>query len=100
MADLIYCAADWRFKENELRAVGERVIDTERLFNVRQGMKKHHDTLPKRYFDDPSVLKTAKGHHIDRKKFAGMLDKYYKLRGWDKSGMLSSKRVRELEAIA
>jgi aldehyde:ferredoxin oxidoreductase len=100
MSDLIYCASDWKFTEKQLQNVGKRVIDTERLFNVKQGLKKHHDTLPKRYFDDPSVFKAAKGHHIDRKKFAEMLDKYYKLRGWDKSGMLSKKRVAQLEAIA
>ena len=76
------------------------MIDTERLFNIKQGLKKHHDTLPKRYFDEPSTLKAAKGHHIDRKKFAEVLDKYYKLRGWDTHGMLSKKRVAELEAIA
>lgn len=100
MSDLIYCASDWKFTEKQLQNVGKRVIDTERLFNVKQGLKKQHDTLPKRYFDDPSVFKAAKGHHIDRKKFAEMLDKYYKLRGWDRNGMLSKKRVAQLEAIA
>jgi aldehyde:ferredoxin oxidoreductase len=100
MSDLIYCASDLKYTEEQLRDVGKRVIDTERLFNVKQGMTKEHDTLPKRYFDDPSLLKAAKGHHIDRTKFAEMLDKYYKLRGWDKNGMLSKKRVAELEAIA
>jgi hypothetical protein len=38
----------------------------------KQGMTQADDTLPRRYFDDPSVLRTAKGHHIDREKFAEM----------------------------
>jgi aldehyde:ferredoxin oxidoreductase len=99
MADLIYCASDWKYKESDLRNVGKRVIDIERLFNYAQGMTKKDDTLPKRNFDDPSELKAAKGHHVDRQEFAEALDKYYKLRGWDKDGKLKSSRIKELEAI-
>ena len=79
--------------------VGKRVIDTERMFNVREGVSRKHDTLPKRYFDDPAPLKTAKGHHIDREQFAAALSRYYKLRGWDSEGRVSKKRMKEIEAI-
>ena len=97
---LIYLTADWKISDKQLREVGPRVIDIERIFNMKQGMTKAHDTLPRRYFDDPAPLKTAKGHHIDRKEFAKVLDKYYKLHNWDSNGNLKPERVSELEAIA
>ncbi|UCH90066.1 MAG: aldehyde:ferredoxin oxidoreductase, partial [Thermoplasmata archaeon] len=99
MSELIYCASGWKYKENELREIGKRVIDIERLFNYKHGMTKKDDTLPKRYFDDPSPLKAAKGHHVDRKEFAKALDRYYKLRGWDNNGVVKGARVKQLEAI-
>jgi aldehyde:ferredoxin oxidoreductase len=100
MSELIYCASDWKISENELREMGKRVIDIERLFNYKHGMTKKDDSLPKRYFDDPSPLKVAKGHHVDRKEFAKALDRYYKLRGWDNKGVVKPSRVKQLEAIA
>lgn len=100
MAELIYCASGWRYSKADLEAVGRRVIDIERLFNVNHGLTKADDTLPKRYFDDPGKLKVAKGHHIDRGEFAKALNRYYKLRGWDNNGNVKNSRIKELEAIA
>ena len=77
-----------------------RVLDIERIFNMKQGMTMAHDTLPRRYFDDPAPLKTAKGHHIDRKEFAKLIDKYYKLHNWTSDGYVKPARVKELEGIA
>ncbi|UCF07348.1 MAG: aldehyde ferredoxin oxidoreductase family protein [Thermoplasmata archaeon] len=100
MRKLIYAASGWEFSEEEIRKIGPRVIDIERLFNIKHGLTKAHDTLPRRYFDDPSPLKAAKDHHIDRKEFARALDRYYEVRGWSKEGMVSEDRESELEAMA
>jgi aldehyde:ferredoxin oxidoreductase len=67
---------------------------------MKHGMTKAHDTLPKKYFDDPSPLKTAKGHHIDREEFAQALDRFYQVKGWTPEGKVKDERVSELEAIA
>lgn len=99
MKKLIYSASGWLFTEKDLQEIGKRVIDIERMFNNREGIKRKHDTLPKRYFDDPMPLKIAKGHHIDRKKFDTLLSRYYKLRGWTKEGMVKKERIEELEAL-
>jgi aldehyde:ferredoxin oxidoreductase len=92
-------AVDLEFEIQELQEVGQRIIDTERILNLRFGLTRADDSLPKRYFDDPAPLKTAKGHHIDREQFEVMLDRYYSLRGWDNQGLVSQERVTELEAI-
>jgi aldehyde:ferredoxin oxidoreductase len=100
MSKLIHAASGWKLKEKDIEAVGKRVIDVERMFNNREGVGRKDDTLPKRYFDDPMPLKIAKGHHIDRKEFDGMLSRYYKLRGWTADGQVKTARKKELEAIA
>ncbi|MEW5760980.1 MAG: aldehyde ferredoxin oxidoreductase family protein [Candidatus Thermoplasmatota archaeon] len=97
--ELIYLASDWDMSESEIEDVGKRVIDIERLFNIKQGLRREHDSLPKRYFDEPSVLKAARGHSIDRQKFADVLTKYYALRNWDENGFLSKERIAELEEM-
>ena len=96
---LIKAAAGWDMSEAELQEVGKRVIDTERLINIREGVTRKDDTLPKRYFDDPMPLGLAKGRHIDRKEFDGMLSRYYKLREWNEDGTVPEVRKAELEAI-
>ncbi len=94
---LIHAAVGWDYTEADIEAVGKRVIDMERMFNIREGLTMADDTLPKRYFDDPSKLKIAKGHHIDRKEFDGMLSRYYELRNWTEDGMVKPERRAELE---
>ncbi len=99
MKKLIFCTSNWKFKEKELQEIGKRIIDIERMFNNREGITRKHDTLPKRYFDDPMSLNVAKGHHIDRKEFEKLLTRYYKLRGWTNEGKVKKERVQELEVL-
>ncbi|MBI4713442.1 MAG: aldehyde ferredoxin oxidoreductase family protein [Planctomycetes bacterium] len=96
---LIYTATGWEMDEKELPEVGRRVIDMERMFNLREGITMADDVVPKRYFDDPMPLKLVKGHHIDRAEFAKALARYYELHNWTDDGQLKEERVKELEAI-
>jgi aldehyde:ferredoxin oxidoreductase len=96
-SELIHAATGLSFSEDELREVGQRVIDLERLLNLKFGRTREDDTLPERYFDEPLPARTAKGHRIERAKFEVMLDGYYSARGWDKEGKLSLDKVKELE---
>jgi len=84
------------FSVEELREIGRRMVDLERAFNNREGVCRPDDTLPRRYFDEPLPHGVAKGHHIDREKFRGMLDRYYRLRGWDDEGRVRPERIAEI----
>ncbi len=96
---LIAAAAGLEYTPETLRAVGRRILDTERLINADFGLSRADDTLPKRYFDDPLPARKTKGHHVDREQFQHMLDEYYAERGWDSNGRVPAAREAEIERL-
>lgn len=83
----------------ELRRIGRRVIETERMINADFGLGRKDDTLPKRYFDEPMPSRSTKGHKIEREMFEAMLDDYYAERGWDPQGHVPENRQAEIETL-
>ena len=83
---------------SQLMEIGERICTIERLFNLREGFLRKDDTLPQRYFREPTPtgLPMVKGKKINRERFDKMLDEYYELHKWDKNGRPPRKRLNEL----
>ncbi|HUK28759.1 MAG TPA: aldehyde ferredoxin oxidoreductase family protein [Candidatus Acidoferrales bacterium] len=77
----------------DLVKVGERIINVERLFNIREGYTRKDDRLPKRFLE-PLPDGQSKGQTIDVNR---MLDFYYRLRGWDVEGVPTKRKLEELE---
>jgi aldehyde:ferredoxin oxidoreductase len=81
--------------EKKLLHIGERIISTERAFNVREGLTRQDDTLPRRMLEEPMPDGPARGQVVDLEK---MLDDYYQFRGWDQStGFPTRNKLNELE---
>jgi aldehyde:ferredoxin oxidoreductase len=72
---------------------GERIFNTERLFNLKAGLTAKDDTLPRRMLKEPMPEGPGKGHVVQLNK---MLPEYYKLRGWSAKGIPSAKKLTEL----
>lgn len=72
--------------------VGERGYTLERMFNMREGIGGDQDRLPKR-FTDERLLPDKKESVVPMGK---MLPKYYRLRGWDRSGQPTARTLRKL----
>jgi aldehyde:ferredoxin oxidoreductase len=66
--------------EKELRSIGERIVNLNRIFNIREGISRKDDTLPDRLLKEPAPLGPAKGAVVE---LDTMLEEYYRLRGWD-----------------
>jgi aldehyde:ferredoxin oxidoreductase len=96
---LVEAVTGMEFNKNELREVGRRVIDTERMINADFGITRADDTLPKRYFDEPMPARKTKGHQIDRGQFKVMLDEYYAERGWDEEGQVPSNCQKSIDQL-
>jgi aldehyde:ferredoxin oxidoreductase len=96
-AEAITAATGWDITEKELRTVAERAWNLSRLFNVREGFRREHDTLPERLFSQVSTAGPSKNQVVDRLSFERMLDEYYELAGWDKeTGIPSDEKLSEL----
>jgi len=81
--------------EEFLRA-GERIWNLERLFNLKAGFTAKDDTLPERLLKAPLPGGPAKGK-VNR--LGEMLPEYYHLRGWDKNGVPTEKKLKELALV-
>ena len=78
----------------EVRGVGERIVNIERAFNVKEGMRRKDDTLPRRFREEPLIAGESRGTVFELEP---MLDEYYGERGWDlKTGIPTSKTLRRL----
>lgn len=78
-----------------LLEMGERIICLERCFNVREGFSRKDDTLPERMLHEP--LKNA-GPATNQvvKELDNLLDEYYKVFGYTKKGIPTSKALKRL----
>ena len=73
--------------------IGERIVNIERLFNLREGFTRTDDTLPKRLLEEPLNSGPAKGEVME---LDVMLDEYYETRGWDREGIPTKEKLDEL----
>jgi aldehyde:ferredoxin oxidoreductase len=96
IAKLLSSATGWDFSEKELYEIGERIWNLERLFNVREGFSREHDTLPPRILTEPLREGPAAGHVVNLKD---MLEDYYKLRGWDENGKPTEEKLKQLKLL-
>jgi aldehyde:ferredoxin oxidoreductase len=77
----------------ECLKIGERIWNLERLFNMKAGFSSKDDTLPPRILHEGIPEGPAKGMVG---KLPEMLPEYYKLRGWDPTGVPSKAKLKEL----
>ena len=97
LAEIIGAATGWDITTDELMTVGERVCNLERAFNVREGITRKDDVLPKRLMEEPLPDGPYKGETISKEDLDKMLDYWYDFHGWDKeTGVPTSKRLNEL----
>ena len=96
---LIRLATGLELSKAELMEIGERIYTLERMFNLREGFTRKDDSLPERYFKEPTPigLPVARGKKIDKEKFEKMLDEYYALHQWDQNGVPKKDTLEKLK---
>jgi aldehyde:ferredoxin oxidoreductase len=96
LADLLSAVTGWRMNVQQMDLIGERIWNLQRLYNVREGIRRKDDTLPERFFEEPLPDGFSKGQVIEREVFEKALDDYYNMHGWDKQGIPTKEKIREL----
>ncbi|PKM81154.1 MAG: aldehyde ferredoxin oxidoreductase [Firmicutes bacterium HGW-Firmicutes-14] len=104
---LLKAATGWDITVEELEKIGDRIWNLERLFGVREGIRRQDDLPPHRLYNEPVANGPSVGEKLDHEKFEGMLDEYYDLRGWDRETgiplrgkMLELGLEKDLDAVA
>ena len=95
-AAMVRAVTGWDVTVEELERVGERIINLERLFNVREGVRRRDDVLPWRVMHEPIPDGPSAGMYCPPEELAAMLDEYYGLRGWDADGVPTAERLADL----
>ncbi len=95
-ARMVRAVTGWDMSVDELTLIGERVINLERLFNVRDGVRRADDVLPWRVMHEPIPDGPSAGMHCPPEQLGMMLDRYYALRGWDADGVPTPDRLAAL----
>ena len=94
----------------DLLAVGERIVNLERMYNVRQGLARADDRLPPRFIEEPAPLYEFEPDPVTGElarsaeplrygllhDFDAMLDRYYDLRGWSRDGIPTAETLRRV----
>jgi aldehyde:ferredoxin oxidoreductase len=104
------CALGHDYTGQTLLTAGERIVNLERMFNLRHGFNRKDDQLPARFSKEPlDIYAFVSNEKTGRKEksgkpvhtgilndFQAMLDRYYSLREWDANGIPTVKVLRRL----
>jgi aldehyde:ferredoxin oxidoreductase len=80
------------FSSGHLQEIGARIFNLERMYNLREGLTAADDTLPPRMLHEPTFKGMTSGHPLP-----ALLPRYYKLRGWDASGVPTRRTLERLQ---
>ncbi len=95
ITDLVYSLTGQKnfSSAEQLMKIGERINNLTRLFNLREGITSKDDTLPPRLLNERLIEGPSKGQVVPLEE---MLEEYFLIRGWDKGGNPSPKKLSQL----
>ena len=82
LAGLISTLTGWSIGGEELLKIGENVYNLQRMFNVREGVRKSDDMLPERVLRLPEFGEYTSVKECEIKDYTKMIEECYKARGW------------------
>lgn len=95
--DMLSATTGWDMDAEELIKVGERVHTLQRMFNMREGLRRKDDMLPKRVLSVPEFGAYKDNEECVIHSYEALLDEYYKACGWDiETGIPTPEKLEEL----
>lgn len=98
-ADLVQAITGLDLSAAGLREAAGRICTLERLFNLREGLRREDDFPPERYFAEPTPalgLPGFQNRKLDRESYERELDAYYEAHGWDRNGVPTAETLKRL----
>jgi aldehyde:ferredoxin oxidoreductase len=78
----------------ELFRIGERIVNFQKLMNLKMGTTVDDDTLPDKFMHEPIGEGPASGQRVQ--KLEAMVRAFYSSMGWDKDGVPTEAKLKEL----
>ena len=91
--DMLNVVTGLDYTEEELLEVGTRIYNLERKYNSEAGLTRKDDMLPARFMEEELAEGASRNRIVQLDE---MLDRYYKLRGWDKNGVPTEETLKKL----
>jgi aldehyde:ferredoxin oxidoreductase len=95
VANLYSAATGIETDINSLLLAAERIINIERAFGCREGLRKKDDEMPRRFIEEEIPKGPMKGKRYDISD--EFIEEYYKQRGWDETGIPRRDRLAALD---
>jgi aldehyde:ferredoxin oxidoreductase len=93
-AEITEAATGLLFTEKSMFEIGERIVNLERAYIVREGIRRKDDNLPTRFLKEPLPNGNSKGAIFEIKP---MLDEYYNEREWNvETGIPKAEKLRKI----
>jgi len=93
-AEITEAATGFHFTEESMFEIGERIVNLERVYLVREGIRRRNDYLPERFLKKPLPNGNSKGAIFE---IEPMLDEYYAEREWDLiTGIPKAEKLRKI----
>jgi len=93
-AEITEAATGFHFTEKAMFEIGEIIVNLERAYLVREGIRRRDDYLPARFLKEPLPNGNSKGAIFE---IEPMLDEYYAERGWNlKTGIPKAEKLRKI----
>ncbi|MDH5449419.1 MAG: aldehyde ferredoxin oxidoreductase C-terminal domain-containing protein, partial [Candidatus Bathyarchaeota archaeon] len=93
-AEIAEAVTGFHFTEDLMFEIGERIVNIERAYVVREGIRRKDDYLPERFLKEPLPDGNSKGAIFE---MGPMLNEYYIEREWNlKTGVPKAEKLRKL----
>lgn len=93
LSRIMMYATGHAFAETDLKRSGERILNLERVFNIREGLTGDDDKLPRRFTEEGAPEGPCEGEVVELEE---MLGEYREMREWDENGLPSRGKLEEL----
>jgi len=95
IAEAVEAVTGWPMGSQPLVDVVERGMTLARIFNLREGISRVDDKLPRRFFDSP-LEGPLKDISVDSAKLEMAQRDYYQILGWNEAGIPTHEKLVEL----
>lgn len=95
ITDAVQAITGWPISNHQLEQAVIRGISLARIFNLREGFTTKNDTMPHRFSKSPANG-PLKGVVVDKEELEQAKIEYYRMLGWDTSGIPKKASLVEL----